>query len=198
MIRLLRIFDIFYACIFFKLTNVRACKEALNRAADGAARSCAYPHATTINPSQSRGLDWLGLIVDKFERCWHACVEGFQARNPNHVPTASMTNLSPENGLTGADKHTHGFYLHSMRKNIARHPTGGAAQMLTRVIRHVVEVTGDTNIRLSQATQYARLHGIVGPDAEVMDSDLDVADQSEATVMALARAEYYRKFGWYP
>jgi hypothetical protein len=109
-----------------------------------------------------------------------------------------MANLCADNGLTGADKHTHDFYLHAMGKNVMRHPTGRAAQMLTRVIRHVVDVTRDKNVRLSQSAQYARQHGIVVLDDERMNTDVDVADVPDAAVMALARAEYHTKFGKYP
>ena len=103
-----------------------------------------------------------------------------------------------ESGLTGEDKVTHDFYLHAMGENVVNHPTGRAAQMLTRVIRHVVEVSGDRNVRLSEAAQYARRHGITIPANERMNSNLEVADLPDGRILAIARAEYFRKFGEYP
>jgi hypothetical protein len=106
-----------------------------------------------------------------------------------------MCSISTTSGLTGEDKDTHDFYLHAMGVNVVNHPTGRRAQMLTRIIRHVVEQTGDRDVRLSQAAGYARRHNITVPANERMNGDLSVADVPDAAIMASARAAYKRKFG---
>jgi hypothetical protein len=66
------------------------------------------------------------------------------------------------------------------------------------VIRHVVEVTGDRDVRLSQAAQYAARHGIVVPQNERMAANLDVADSPNAAVILTARNQYFQKFNRHP
>jgi hypothetical protein len=134
----------------------------------------------------------------KIQHQFQKCRDSFLKTHPNHVPTASTSNISMDSGLSGDDKQTHDFYLHAMGANVANHPTGRAAQMLTRVIRHVVEVTGDQNVRLSQAAQYAQRHGIRVPASERMSSDLSVADQPDPVIMGVAETEYRQKFGTMP
>jgi hypothetical protein len=104
-----------------------------------------------------------------------------------------MSNLCTDSGLNGDDKDTHDYFLHAMGKNVVHHPTGRAAQMLTHVIRHVLQ-TGDQNVRLSQAAQYAQTHGITVPLSERMSSDLSVADRPDPVTLATARASWVAKF----
>jgi hypothetical protein len=109
-----------------------------------------------------------------------------------------MSNICTDSGLIGDDKHTHDFYLHAMGVNVANHPTGHAAQMITRVIRHVVEQTGDRNVRLSQAAHYARQHGITVPFSQSMSSNLTVADKPNEAIMKVAKDMYRQKFHCMP
>jgi hypothetical protein len=127
------------------------------------------------------------------------CAQQFEDRpeNKRHVPTASMSNISMDSGLTGDDKITHDFFLYDMGVNVVRHPTGHAAQMLTRVIEDVIQ-KNDRTVRLSQAAQYARDNNITVPAHLRMSNNLDVADKPDATTIATARAEYIRKFSQLP
>jgi hypothetical protein len=134
----------------------------------------------------------------KIQHHFAKCDKDFLNTRLNHVPTASMSNISLDSGLNGDDKQTHDFYLHAMGVNVAHHPTGRAAQMLTRVIRHVVQVTGDRNVRLSQAAQYAQRHGITVPPNERMSSNLSITDRPDPVIMGAATAAYLRKFGVLP
>jgi hypothetical protein len=59
--------------------------------------------------------------------------DSFDKRHPNHVSSASTTNIDMESCLTGFDKYVHDFYLFPMGQNVANHPTGQQAQMLSRV-----------------------------------------------------------------
>jgi hypothetical protein len=134
----------------------------------------------------------------RLQKQFKKCEQTFEASNPGHVATASMANISTESSLAGDDKNTHDYFLHAMGENVVNHPTGRAAQMLTRVIRHVVEVTGDRDVRLSQAAQYAARHGIVVPQNERMAANLDVADSPNAAVILTARNQYFQKFNRHP
>jgi hypothetical protein len=102
-----------------------------------------------------------------------------------------------ESCLTGFDKDVHDFFLFPMGQNVANHPTGQQAQMLSRVIQHVVNV-GDRNVRLSQAAQYAAANNITVPANELMDPNLDVADQPDAQTLLTATNEYLLRFGKLP
>jgi hypothetical protein len=82
-----------------------------------------------------------------------------------------------------------------MGANVVNHPTGRRAQMLTRVIRHVLDRTGDRNVRLSGAADYARQHDIVVPANERMSSDLSIADIPDPVTMRIAKQAYKLKFG---
>jgi hypothetical protein len=121
------------------------------------------------------------------------CTEDFQARFPQHVPSASMANISMDSGLNGDDKYPHDFFLHAMGENVVYHPMGRKAQMLTRVIREVLR-RGDRNVRLSQAAQYAQIHNITVPVHELMSNDLSVADRPDPLIIARAEAEWVAKF----
>jgi hypothetical protein len=109
--------------------------------------------------------------------------------NKRHVPTASLSNISMDSGLTGDDKITHDFFLYDMGVNVVRHPTG--------VIEDVIQ-KNDRTIRLSQAAQYARDNNITVPAHLRMSNNLDVADKPDPTTIATARAEYIRKFSQLP
>jgi hypothetical protein len=125
-------------------------------------------------------------------------VTGFEKANPNHVPTASLTNISMESGLIGTDSITHDYFLHAMGKHVVNHPAGSAAQMLTRVIRHVVDISHDRNVRLSEAARYAWAWGITVPVSERMNSNLDIVDVPDPVTLATSRAAYVTKFGHLP
>lgn len=129
----------------------------------------------------------------RLQKQFQKCAKGFEEARPHHVPTASMSNICMDSGLTGDDKYMHDFYLHAMGANVVNHPTGRAAQMLTRVIRHVLR-TGDQNTRLSQAAQYAQIHGIMVPAHERMRNNLFVADQPDRIMMASAKSAWEAKF----
>ncbi|KAH4113639.1 hypothetical protein HBH47_208330 [Parastagonospora nodorum] len=138
------------------------------------------------------------IVRTKLTKQFQKCVAGFERANPNHVPTASLTNISMESGLIGGDSITHDYFLHAMGKNVVNHPVGSAAQMLTRVIRHVVDVSHDRTARLSEAARYARAWGITVPVGERMNSNLDIADVPDPVALATFRAAYVTKFGHLP
>ena len=138
------------------------------------------------------------IVRTKLTKQFQKCVSGFEKANPNHVRTAYLANISMDSGLSGADSITHDYFLHAMGKNVVNHPVGSAAQMLTRVIRHVVEVSHDRSARLSEAARYARAWGITVPAGEHMDPNLDVADVPDPATLATARAAYVAKFGRLP
>lgn len=138
------------------------------------------------------------IVRTKLTKQFQKCVAGFEKANPDHLRTASLANISMESGLSGTDKITHDYFLHAMGKNVVNHPVGSAAQMLTHVIRHVVEVSHDRTARLSEAARYARAWGITVPVGEHMDADLDVADVPDPTTLVTAKAAYLTKFGRLP
>lgn len=84
-----------------------------------------------------------------------------------------------------------------MGENVVNHPQGRAAQMLTRVIVHVLQA-GDTNVRLSEAAVYAQKHNITVPPSLVMNHDLTAANQPDPITLANARTLFYMKFGKHP
>jgi hypothetical protein len=98
-----------------------------------------------------------------------------------------MRGLDRENGLTGDDRDTHDFFLYAMGENVQHHPSGRAAQLLTRVIRHVLDFTQDRNVRLSEAVQYAQRYGIT------VDPSLTITDTPDATVIDVARRDFRSK-----
>ncbi|KAF2818825.1 hypothetical protein CC86DRAFT_413479 [Ophiobolus disseminans] len=108
-----------------------------------------------------------------------------------------MAKIDMESGLKGDNCEVHDFYLFAMGENVVHHLTGRAAQMLTRVIQHVVNVTGDRNVRLSEATQYAQTHGITFLANELMNPNLNVTDKPNPATMAVASADWVQKFPWF-
>jgi hypothetical protein len=92
-----------------------------------------------------------------------------------------------DSGLTGDNKYVHDFYLHAMGENVVNHPTGRAAQMLTRAIRHAIRI-GDRSTRLSEAAQFAQTHGITVPAYQRMNTSLSVGNKPDPRVIATAKA----------
>jgi hypothetical protein len=132
------------------------------------------------------------------QKHYENCNKYWEPYHPNHVPVASMQNIDMDSGLTGEDREVHDFFLHAMGANVVNHPKGRSAQMLTRVILHVLTVTRDRNVRLSEAAQYAQKHGITVPADELMDPDLNSSDVPDPGVLKLASEDYQRKFGRLP
>jgi hypothetical protein len=99
-----------------------------------------------------------------------------------------------ESGLVGENSVPHDYYLYAMGDGVVQHPQGRAAQMLTRVIRHVREVTQDRNVLLSQAAAYAARHTITVPGHLVMTSNLTLEDQPPRALISAAKTSYIRKF----
>jgi hypothetical protein len=103
-----------------------------------------------------------------------------------------------DSGLTGEDKVVHDYPLYHMADGVVRHPTGRQAQMLTRVIDHVRNVTGDRNVLLSQGAAYAQRYDITVPAHEQLSNDIDVEDSPPAALLASIRADYHRKHQRHP
>jgi hypothetical protein len=82
-----------------------------------------------------------------------------------------------------------------MGDGVVRLPTGRGAQMLTRVIYHVRNVSGDRNVLLSEAAAYARQHNITVPAHEQMNfMNLDIEDRlPSAAMLATMKADYRAK-----
>ncbi|KAH7072024.1 hypothetical protein BKA63DRAFT_577664, partial [Paraphoma chrysanthemicola] len=131
----------------------------------------------------------------RLQHQFNACAQNFERHHPNHQPTSSLRNCSTESGLTGENTVLHDYYLYAMGDGVARHPNGRAAQMLTRAIRHVRQVTQDRNVRLSEAAAYAARHNITVPAPIVMTNNLAVEDQPPQGLIAAARTAYIHKFG---
>ncbi|KAH7084323.1 hypothetical protein FB567DRAFT_445930 [Paraphoma chrysanthemicola] len=145
---------------------------------------------------QAHNLQTIGAYErTRLQHQFNACANNFERRHPNHQLTSSLRNCSTESGLTGENTVLHDYYLYAMGDGVARHPNGRAAQMLTRVIRHVRQVTQDRNVRLSEAAAYAARHNITVPAPIVMTNNLAVEDQPPVGLIAAARTAYIRKFG---
>ncbi|KAG9195174.1 hypothetical protein G6011_00294 [Alternaria panax] len=116
---------------------------------------------------------------------------------PGHVPTASLRNTSPDSGARGPNRIPHDYFLHSMGDGVVRPPHRHKAQMLTRVIQHVRNVTGDRNVRLSEAATYAQKWNITVPAHEQMDfQNLAVEDRlPSAAFLSMIKDDYRTKFG---
>ncbi|RMZ69998.1 hypothetical protein GMOD_00000026 [Pyrenophora seminiperda CCB06] len=123
----------------------------------------------------------------------------FAILNPHIFPTASLGTISTESGIVGENRILHDYFLYHMGDGVRHPPTGRQAQMLTRVIEHVRNVTQDRNVRLSEASQYAQRHGISVPVTERIDfANLPVEDAPSRALLDTIREDYVRKFGCHP
>lgn len=93
-------------------------------------------------------------------------------------------------------KTLHDYYLWDMGQGVVRYPTGRAAQLLTHVIQHVRNVTGDRNVLLSQVQQYAVQHNITIPAADRIQPGIAVVmeDTPSRAFLTTIDAEFRRKF----
>ena len=124
-----------------------------------------------------------------------ASMNAFTKKHPGLLPTASLQSNSTESGLKAPNNKLHDYFLFHMGDGVVRPPTDRQAQMLTRVIEHVRTVTGDRNVRLSQAATYAQTHGITVPAREQMDfTNLDAEDKPSPALMDTAMSDYRNKF----
>jgi len=57
-----------------------------------------------------------------------------------------------------------------------RHPTGKGAQLLTRVIKHILHVSYDRKVKLSEIHDYAEAWNITVPDADRLQVDIEAED----------------------
>ncbi|EFQ91175.1 hypothetical protein PTT_12040 [Pyrenophora teres f. teres 0-1] len=130
-------------------------------------------------------------------RIAYHCIEAarFLSSHPGIVPTASLQGISTDSGLLRENGRLHDYFLYHMGDGVRYPPTGRQAQMLTRVIDHVRNVTQDRNVRLSQALAYAQRHGISVPASASIDfSNLAVADTPPTALLRMIKADYERKF----
>jgi hypothetical protein len=100
-----------------------------------------------------------------------------------------------DSGLKGEDSVVHDYPIYHLGDGVVRPPTGRQAQMLTRVIHHVRNVTRDRNVTLSHAATYAQRHGITVPTYERMGTNLDVEDALSDALRRTIKADYMRKYG---
>ena len=129
-------------------------------------------------------------VQKQFTKC-----KEWQTLNPGVPRTADMSNLRPDNNLNGVDKESHDYFLHAMGKNVVNHPTGQGRHNLSIVIDHVLNVSGDKAVRLSEAAQYAQRHNLALTSQHRLLMNPVSNDGPDANLIADARAAYAAKFG---
>jgi len=80
---------------------------------------------------------------------------------------------------------------------VVNYPTGHDAQLLTRCIQHVRNVTQDTRVRMSQVEQYAARHNITVPAAEILQQDINVVQQDTPSrnFLQMIHDDFVRRHG---
>ena len=135
-------------------------------------------------------------VVSRSRIAYHfAEANRFVASNTGIVPTASLQNIRTDSGLLGDNSNLHDYFLYHMGDGVRHPPTGRQAQMLTRVIEHVRNVTQDTNVRLSEASQYAERYGISVPVSDRMNfANSAMEDRPLRAILDTINNDFRRKF----
>ncbi|RAR11781.1 hypothetical protein DDE83_004378 [Stemphylium lycopersici] len=158
-----------------------------------------FPNTCTINREMCfrASKHWSPMMIARYIIAYQfASMDAFAKKHAGLRPTASLQSNSTESGLKAPNNNLHDYFLFHMGDGVVRPPTGRGAQMLTRVIEHIRNVTGDRNVQLSQAATYARTHGITVPAEEQMDfKNLDAEDKPSLALIVTAMSDYRNKFG---
>lgn len=105
--------------------------------------------------------------------------------------TGSMENVSCESGVQ--DLRPHDVFVGDLAEGVRHHPTGKGAQLLTRVVQHVLahEDPYGTRVKLSELMDYATRHGITVPEEDKMGPVAEVEDEAALERHSKASKDWY-------
>jgi hypothetical protein len=91
----------------------------------------------------------------------------------------------------------HDYFLYHLGDGVVHYPTGRNAQLITRCILHVRNVSHDMNVRISEIVQYAARHNITVPAADQIQPDTNVVfeDTPSQAFLDLIDRDFVRRHG---
>ncbi|KAI4649381.1 hypothetical protein J4E93_003699 [Alternaria ventricosa] len=128
----------------------------------------------------------------------------YRDHRPEDIPEHTFTTNVPSNmssrGKMDKEARTwplHDYFLYHLGDGVVHYPAGRNAQLMTRCVWHVRNVSHDMDVKMSEIVQYAAKHGISVPAADLIQPDTNVVleDTPSPAFLAMIHNHFVNKYG---